>query len=226
MSDVVLAVRGGNRPKSRCSALLSEADRRTLVAVMLSDMLNAVAASRSVKRVWLVTRSRSLAKQARAAGATAILQEGGGLNAAFARAQTVLASQSPDALVAFLPGDLPLISARELDYAFAKAARSVPVLVPADADGGTNGIFLRAGDLFPFRFGAASFVRHVAAAREMGRTPKILPLPSLGFDVDRPTDVLAMLECNAHTVTTRFLRERLTLQPAIAEPLAEMIEAY
>ena len=61
MTQVVIAVRGGANTKSRCAPVLSGVERDALTEVMLADMLAALARTRGVAAVWVVTPTPHLA---------------------------------------------------------------------------------------------------------------------------------------------------------------------
>jgi 2-phospho-L-lactate guanylyltransferase len=208
MAEVIIAVRGGPRAKSRCRAALGERGCAALVQAMLDDMLKAVAATPCVDRVYVVTPTKSLADLGRSRGASVISEETPfGLNSALAHAQRQVASENPDATLALLPGDLPWLEPGELRQALDLHDATSVVLVPATADGGTGAIVLRADLPLPLAFGVDSFRRHVAAAFTLGLTPRVLSAPSLGFDIDRPAD-LEVARASPRGRTGALLRRR------------------
>jgi len=192
--EAVIAVRGGEDAKSRFQGALSAAERAELVSAMLADMIEALRAARAVRAVHVVTPTPALAELARAAGARVLLErQPRGINAAFDAAREEIRRGSPHAIIAALPGDLPLIDAQEIEAAAARLEPGGVVLAPASADGGTGAVILRADAPFAFRFGPDSFRRHGEAAAEAGLTPSVVCAPSLGLDIDRPEDLNALL---------------------------------
>jgi len=213
----VIAVRGGEGAKSRCGDLLDARGRDELVLAMLTDMVAALSASRRIDEIEVATPTADLADAARAAGASAWLEpQARGVNAAFEAARARLRAAVPDAVLAALPGDLPLIDAAELDTAFDLASRGKAVLAPALADGGTGAVVVQASAPFAFHFGRDSFRRHWAGALRAGLHPVRLDAPSLGFDIDRPEDLAALERRGAGGLTARVLARRLS--PAEAAP--------
>ncbi len=189
-AHVVLAVRGGGDAKSRCAPRLDSAGRDGLVKAMLGDMLDALARCPSVRAVHVVTPTAEIADFAAKAGASVILEQPpGGLNAAFAMARDRIAAHAPRAILALLPGDLPLLNPDELEslLRLARGPRRV-VLAPA-GDGGTGALVHRADIEFPLAFGVDSFQRHRSAAEALGLDTRVVQAPSLGLDVDRPEDL-------------------------------------
>jgi len=235
-ADVVIAVRGGRAAKSRCEARLSPAERERLVEAMLGDMLQVIAAWPAVGEVRVTTPTPALATLAREAGAVVAGEPTTPLNAAFAAARAERARAGAGRIVVFLPGDLPLIAAEELDALLALAGEGRVAIAPA-ADGGTGAIALCAGVDFPFGFGPDSFQRHCAAARGLGLDVKIVEARGLRFDVDQPADLDQVASAAPGSRTAALLRA-LDLLPEtgtmtndetlrrrlLAAPLADLLE--
>jgi 2-phospho-L-lactate guanylyltransferase len=76
-------------------------------------------------------------------------------------------------------------------------------------DGGTGLVALRAGAVLPPAFGAHSFRRHAAAAERRGLRAAVVGADSLSRDVDRPDDLIDVMQRGPTTRTAAFLRERL-----------------
>jgi 2-phospho-L-lactate guanylyltransferase len=206
-AQVVIAVRGGPDAKSRCRERLGEAEREQLVEAMLGDMLDAMGASRLIGQVHVATPTPSLGRIAARAGASIIDEAGAaGLNGVFDKARRIISAEHPSATVAFMPGDLPLLDAAELDAALERVRDGEVALAAATADGGTGAVLLRAAADFAFAFGPDSFNRHLAAARAAGLAPVILDAPSLGFDVDGPGDLDRLLATGRDRRAVRLLR--------------------
>ena len=214
MAQVVIAARGGRDAKSRCADTLGPADREALTAVMLEDMLVAVAACAEVSAAWGVTPTPALAAVAAARGARTLSQdEPATLNAAFALALAELRERAPYEPVMLMPGDLPLLKPDDLAAAVLLARTHAVVLAPS-LDGGTGLVGLRAGVALTPRFGPDSFRCHAAAAAWQGLPVAGLVADSLTHDVDRAEDLFRVLDAAPGARTACFLRERL--QPSVA----------
>ena len=210
MVEVVIGVRGGARAKSRCAEVLGGDDRTRLTELMLEDMIDAFDRTAGANRLWVVTPTPDLASLAAARGAEVIHQaEGGDLNAAFELALAEISERAPYDSVALLPGDLPLLQPADLEAAFTLSRTHAVVLAPALADGGTGAIVLRAGARLPLSFGQSSFARHAADADLLGLTRAVVIATSLALDLDRPSDLAAVLALGAATRTAAFLSARL-----------------
>lgn len=204
---VVIAARGGPQAKSRLAGQLDGGERTALAAAMLTDMLNALIDCPAVDRVYVVTPTPELARIAARAGAVVLLErEPSGLNDAFETARKRVCADDPGAIIALLPGDLPLVDAGELAATAAGAGEGAVVIVPALGDGGTGAIIHPAKLAPPLAFGPDSFRRHCAAAAAAGYDPQPLSVPGLGFDIDRPEDLDRLAASNREGGTAALAR--------------------
>lgn len=118
---------------------------------------------------------------------------GRGLNAALASVVPAALAAGVDRLV-FVSGDLPLVTAAEIDV-LVRVAPHRAAMAPDRAGTGTNALSLplpRAGG-FRFGYGPASLERHRVEAARLGLPLDMLGGEGLAFDIDLPED-LALLE--------------------------------
>jgi len=207
-AQAVIAARGGPGAKSRLASRLDPARREALVEAMLADMLTALAACPAVLRTYVTTPTPRLAQVAARAGATVILEPGADdLNAAFDRARQRIAAGDPDAIAVLLPGDLPRLVADDVEACLELADPGRLVLAPASADAGTGALVFGAALDLPLAFGAGSFGKHLAAARTLRLETQVVRAPGLGFDIDRPADLDALLALGATGRTGALLQD-------------------
>ncbi len=191
--------------KQRLVPVLAPDERRALAAAMLEDVLAAVAAAQ-LDAVWVVTRDDAVSAVARRFGATVVSEaENRGHTAAVAAAQT--RAQSAGATVfATIPGDVPCVTAAEVDTLVGAADPAPAAVFAASRSGlGTNGVALAPADALALRFGEPSFDNHVAAARARGLVPRIVPLPGLSLDIDDADDLAALLAEGHATRSARLV---------------------
>jgi len=175
--------------KQRLVPALGLDERRALAAAMLEDVLAAVSRAR-LDAVWIVTRDAAVTETARRFGARVVSEaENRGHTAAVAAAQARARAEGID-VFATIPGDVPCVTAAEVDALIgAVAAAPAVVFVPSRSELGTNGVALSPPDALPLRFGEPSFANHLAAARAAGIEPRIVRLPGMALDVDGPEDL-------------------------------------
>jgi 2-phospho-L-lactate guanylyltransferase len=195
--------------KRRLADLLTLEERQGLACAMLRDVLAALAAASGLAGTLVVTRDAELAGIAQEFGARIMADlRHEGPSAAVTLAATKLAGEGAQGMLA-IPADLPLASAAEIGEILAAAGAAPSVtLVPALADMGSNAVALAPADAIPLCFGTRSFFLHQEAALGCSIEPRILRLPGLGLDIDRPDDLLAFMARKSKTRSYAYLDQR------------------
>ena len=91
--------------------------------------------------------------------------------------------------ICILPADLANPDPEEIISFLKEANGNRFVTLSPSADLGTNALHISLPTNFNFRYGKKSFLRHIRAAEKLGVRPKILPLPSLKYDIDTSNDL-------------------------------------
>lgn len=108
--------------------------------------------------------------------------------------------------VLIVHADLPLLKAREVD-SFLEQAKAYSVAVAPSRDGsGTNALFMNPPQVIQPVFGSDSFRRHLAFAKKMDASVKIIRLKGISFDVDAPQDLAKLMRRPLRNETGQFLR--------------------
>lgn len=170
----------GSAGKTRLSVLGDE-PRARLVLAMLEDVLAACARLGPTR---VVTSDAAGADAARAAGAEAMRDPGGGQGAAVAAA---LAGLEPGPVLV-VNADVPCAVPHDLRALLAAAPPGALALVEAP-DGTTNALALPGPDAFAPLYGAGSAERFRAHARAVGLDPVSAAIPNLAADVDTIADL-------------------------------------
>jgi 2-phospho-L-lactate guanylyltransferase len=191
-ATAVLPVKRFNAAKQRLAAGLDGERRRTLMAAMVGDVLEAIGEARTIEHTILVTGDPAAQELAAEAGAAVVPdpEDGGHVEAALAgiaRAEADGAS-----CVVLLAGDCPLLDPRELDRLLTGVPERYVGIVPDRHGTGTNALALSPPGAIVPAFGEGSRARHVALAREAGMPFEVEELASLGLDLDTPADVIAL----------------------------------
>ncbi|HLJ18593.1 MAG TPA: 2-phospho-L-lactate guanylyltransferase [Stellaceae bacterium] len=193
--------------KQRLAGVLTKEERQGLAMAMIEDVLTALSSVSTLAGTIVVTREAAFAAKARSFGArviTDLRQEGP--SAAITLAAKELAAEGAAGMLA-IPADVPLATAAEIaEIAAESSAHPAVTLVPALADMGTNAIALTPSDAIPIRFGQQSFFQHLEAALERGLAPRILRLPGIGLDIDRPEDLAAFITLGSRTRSQAYLQ--------------------
>jgi 2-phospho-L-lactate guanylyltransferase len=185
--------------KQRLAAGIDDERRAVVVAAMIEDVLEAIGEARSIERTIVVTSEAAAEDLARSAGAEVLPDPGEGGHSGAALAGVARALELGAGCVVLLPGDCPLLDARELERLLTGMPEHYVAIVPDRHRTGTNALALAPPDAIRPAFGEGSCARHVAAARDADAPYAIEELPSLALDLDTPADVVAL---------TRVLAER------------------
>ena len=181
---VLVPVKAFADAKQRLGEVLPAADRERLARTMASR----VVASAAPLGVWVVTDDDDVAEWAVEQGATPLRQERAGLNAAVTDAVAVLAAAGVDRVIV-AHGDLPFAT----DLAALADGEGVTV-VPDRHDDGSNVLVVPTGVGFRFAYGPGSFARHLLEAERLELGVRVVRDAGLGWDVDRPDDLVALEE--------------------------------
>jgi 2-phospho-L-lactate/phosphoenolpyruvate guanylyltransferase len=213
MNDLwaVIPVKEFDGAKHRLSDLLSPSERRLLAETMLTDMLGAVAGSRLLGGVMIVTLDSYATALGEGIGArivTAGARDGhtGSVNAG----RRILADEGCGGVIT-MPGDIPAVRASEID-AVLSAHLAAPsfTISPAHDDLGSNAVVCSPPESVPLRFGDNSYFPHLEAARLQGIEPTVIRQPGIAVDIDHPIDLALFLRLPQSAGTrTRALLEEL-----------------
>jgi len=221
MSDIwaIIPVKEFEGAKHRLSSLLLPRERRRLAETMLTDVLDAVAGSRRLAGVVIVTLDPSATALGESIGARVVTEGArdghtGSVNAG----QRLLTGEGRGGMIT-IPGDIPATRAVEIDAVLAAhlAAPSFTIS-PAHDDLGSNAVVCSPPESVPLRFGDNSYFPHLDAARRQGIEPTVLRQPGIAMDIDHPVDLALFLRMPQSAGTrTRRLLEELGVPALLAE---------
>jgi 2-phospho-L-lactate/phosphoenolpyruvate guanylyltransferase len=220
MNDIwgVIPVKEFDGAKHRLSGLLSPPERRLLAETMLADVIDAVAGSRLLAGVMIVTldpRAMALGEKIGARIVTIGAQNGhtGSVDAG----RRVLAGEGRGGVIT-MPGDIPATRADEID-AVISAHRAAPsfTISPAHDDLGSNAVVCSPPESVQLRFGDNSYFPHLDAARLQGIEPTVIHQPGIAMDIDHPVDLALFLRMPQSAGTrTRTLLDELGVPALLA----------
>ena len=180
--------------KQRLAPLLSPAQRRALIEVMLGEVLEAVAGARTLAGILVVTLDPQATAFATRLGAR-IVTDGAreGHTGSVVAGRSLLVREKRGGMIT-VPADIPATTSAEIDTVIAAhlAAPSFTIS-PAHDDLGSNAVLCSPPDSVPLRFGDNSYFPHLDAARRSGIEPTILRQPGIAMDIDHPVDLATFL---------------------------------
>ena len=216
----VVPIKDTSDAKRRLAGVLCAARRQELALAMFEDVLATLAGVRELAGIVVVTVDPAAATIAARYGAR-VSNAGAreGHTGAVAAAARELAAET----MLTLPGDIPLVEGDDIRqlidvhrHATGRGARAFTI-VPARDERGSNAILCSPAAAVPLRFGADSFLPHLAVARRCAIEPTVLRLPRIALDIDTPDDLGLFLATPSPTRTRALLEQwRLRLHDAMS----------
>lgn len=188
----ILPIKSFDGAKRRLSTSLNTVARRVLAEAMFTDVLRALGHAEMVEGVIVVTRDNGAQTIAEGYGATVVSDEEQGHNEA-AAVGIERAIEAGARRVLLVPGDCPLMDAKELDGLIRTRMphRSV-VIVPDRHGSGTNVLLITPPGAFTPAFGPGSRERHEQTAATADLHYQTVEVSSLAIDIDTPDDLEAI----------------------------------
>ena len=203
MSDIwaALPVKEFTGAKQRLSSLLTPTQREALAETMLEDVLSALAGA-SLAGIIVNTLDPRATALAQRYGAMVITDDArSGHTGAVAAVARLLAREGRAGMLA-IPGDIPRVTAAEIDAVIAVRAPAPSfTIAPAHDEQGSNAVLCCPPEVMQLRFGDNSYFPHLNAARGRGLTPTIIPQPGIALDIDHPEDLHAVLRAKPEMPT-------------------------
>ena len=204
----VVPVKERGLAKERLAPVLRPQQRQAFALAMLEDVLSALTATPGIPGILVVTVDPEASHLAARYGAR-LIEMGArhGHTGAVAAAVRLLAAERRAGMLT-LPGDIPLVTPREIERLLAthEAAPSFTI-VPSHDERGSNAVACSPPDAVPLRFGENSFYPHLRAAEAHGIKPNVLHLPGIALDIDNPEDVVSFMRIDAPTRARAVLVE-------------------
>ena len=206
----VIPVQELDGAKQRLAGLLSPAQRRALIEVMVREVLDAVAGTRELAGIMVVTLDPVIAALATRLSAR-VVTDGArdGHTGSVTAGLRLLARERRGGMIT-LPGDIPAATSAEIDRVLAAHLAGPSFTIsPAHDDLGSNAVICSPLDSVPLRFGENSYFPHLEAARRMGIEPTVIRQPGIAMDIDHPVDLAMFLRLpqSAGLRTRAFLEE-------------------
>lgn len=218
--QVVVPIKSFTQAKKRLATVLTAQQRSELMAHMVDDVLDAIAATAEVDGITVVTgdlevkhwvgqRALSLSKPLRVLDQPTAPSHPGelgedGLCRAYSAAAAQLMAEGVGSML-LLPADIPLIKAADLQALISAHKCPGVTLARAGSDGGTNALLVSPPNMIAPAFGHNSCQRHIDLTREQGYEPSVLDVPALSLDVDTIDDIKSLLATGKACTTQRYL---------------------
>jgi len=197
--------------KQRLSPLLSPAQRRALIEVMMGEVLEAVTGAIGLVGVMVVTLDPQATALAKKLGAR-VVTDGArdGHTGSVTAGLRLLAREGRNGMIT-MPADIPAVTSQEIDLVLGAHLPAPSFTIsPAHDDLGSNAVICSPPDAVPLRFGDNSYFPHLEAAERCGIEPTVMRQPGIAMDIDHPVDLAAFLRMPQSIGTrTRALLEEM-----------------
>ena len=215
----LLPFKGAAGAKRRLASALDPLEREGLVLAMVRDVLDALVGSRLLAGIAIVSGAPVAAQLAAEFGVEVFADSASDLSGAVVEAGEHVAQTRGATGTLFVPGDVPLVTAAEIDTVL--RGHSTVTLVPDARDIGTNAAASSPANAFEYLFDGKSFKPHIASARRAGLEPRVVRLPGFGLDVDTIDELRAVAAKAQGTRTFDFLR-----RSGIAERVTQSLRLH
>lgn len=191
----ILPIKPFGDAKERLATGLDPPQRRLIAEAMVRDVLAALARSKEIDAVVVISAEPQIEEIAGQTAQAVIADERRGHSEA-ATLGVRWAIENGCGRVVMLPGDCPLLDAAELDELIARTrADEVEFAVVPDRMGtGTNALVISPPDAVAPSFGPGSRQRHLAMGLAAGRRTAEHEVPSLALDLDTADDLAELAE--------------------------------
>jgi 2-phospho-L-lactate guanylyltransferase len=184
-----------SRTKSRLSPVLSQAQREKLSEQIFVNTLITLKKVKGIGGVLVVSRDSAALALARQYEVQTVQESGAPeLNDALTRATEAVRLWNAQGVL-IVPADIPLLRVRDFEAMLELSSGGPEIVIAPDRhERGTNALLVRPPGLIPYRYGGASFPRHIAEAEAVGAAVQVYRSFSLGLDLDTPPDLEAYQE--------------------------------
>lgn len=188
----IIPVKAFAEAKERLAEAMDPETRERLAEAMLEDVLSALDQSRLLDARIIVTTDGRAATLAASHGWQVVSDEGGTGHSRAAGIGIEAALEDGAERVVLLPGDCPLLEAREVDHLLSTVPDEGLAIVRDRHLTGTNALVISPPTAIEPAFGEGSAERHRMLARQSAVLSSFEDLPSLGLDIDEPGDLVAL----------------------------------
>jgi 2-phospho-L-lactate guanylyltransferase len=171
---------------------------------MLQDVLNALKSS-NVNKTVVVSSDLTVQRFVKNFGMIFLEEMQEGLNQALNQA-TKWCVRNAAEWVLVLPGDVPLITSKDINQ-LVKLALNNSVVISPSRNGGTNALLQTPPGVVSPCFGSDSFKKHIKKALAKHVQTRIYVSSNVMLDIDSEKDLRQLLKVGKQTASHRFLKQ-------------------
>lgn len=190
MRFIIVPVKELSKAKNRLSGVLSNSQRVSLAKAMLRDVLTELNKCMLADKICILTSDPDVKEIALEFSFDLIQEDEQPSESISVDRGSVICMEMGASSVLRIPGDAPLLKAKDIDSLF-ENEKPYPhvILVPSMDETGTNAILRKPPDSIPSRFGEGSLIKHLNEAHNAKLPVQVIRNRRLGLDVDNPEDL-------------------------------------
>ena len=181
--------------KSRLASLISDEERYRLNRALLTQTLSVISKCNFNQHVIVISKGQEALTIAQANNFECLQEYPPfGLNRSLRKVVKALNLKQASSITV-IPADLPLLGVEELNFLFElRNTKEGMIIVPDRHHVGTNILSLKPMNAIPFKYGRASFSKHVQLAKMAEIACYIHDSSFLGLDLDTKQDLQVLMQ--------------------------------
>lgn len=190
MKFIIVPFKNFKSAKTRMRKDLSSQETEKIVEKMLIHVLQEVSKSQMSDENFIITNDKKAIRIASSFGIKIIEEEKQLSESVSIDFASKILKEKGATSVLRIPGDLPLLSFKDIDYIFKKAKEyNSCIVVPSKSGSGTNAMLRTPPDIIQSFFGENSLQRHIKEFEDKKVQYKILENENIGLDIDCLNDL-------------------------------------
>lgn len=204
----VIILKSFHETKPKLASVLNVGERRAITKAMFEDVLTAALASERLGEVAVISPEDGVLERAKQRGLAAIPEKDPqDMDVAFRVGMEYCEQQGGDTLVC-LPSDLPLLTAKDLDFLLGRMeGRPKVIVVPSTIGPGTSILITSPPDVIAPRFEEDDHLAHLEEAMKRDVPAEVVDLLQGGLDVDTPKDLARLFLVERESKTRDLLED-------------------
>ena len=199
MKFIIVPFKNFKSAKTRMRKDLSGQETEKIVEKMLIHVLQEVSKSQMSDENFIITNDKKAISIAAKIGIKIIEEEKQLSESVSIDFASKILKEKGATSVLRIPGDLPLLSFKDIDFIFKKAIEhNSCIVVPSKSGSGTNAMLRTPPDIIQSFFGENSLQKHIKEFEDKKVQYKILENENIGLDIDCLNDLKHFRESHSN----------------------------
>lgn len=208
MNFIIIPMKSLKIAKLRLAPILNSEQRRELCINMFKDVIEATSSTQTINNVVTVSSDPIILEIGRQYGDIISESQKTEINLSINLAIKFAINKNADSVL-ILPGDIPLITSKDIDQLFDFENKPPTVIIsPSSNVNGTNLLFLSPPNIIKIEYGENSFQKHLKKAGNIKDLNLIVyHSHNIGLDIDLPSDLFIFLSSPSQTHAFQYLNK-------------------